>query len=45
MKAYEGLESYVSLFLRPRRFGKTLFTEILYYYYDIAQNNFFDKLF
>ena len=45
IKAYESLESYVSLFLRPRRFGKTLFTEILYYYYDIAQNNLFDKLF
>ena len=45
IKAYESLESYVSLFLRPRRFGKTLFTEILYYYYDIAQKGLFDKLF
>ena len=45
IKAYESLESYVSLFLRPRRFGKTLFTEILYYYYDIAQKDLFDKLF
>ncbi len=45
IKAYESLESYVSLFLRPRRFGKTLFTEILYYYYDISQKGLFDKLF
>ncbi|MDD7287777.1 MAG: AAA family ATPase, partial [Succinivibrio sp.] len=45
IKAYESLESYVSLFLRPRRFGKTLFTEILYYYYDISQKDLFDKLF
>ena len=45
IKKFEVLKKSVSLFLRPRRFGKTLFTEILYYYYDIAQNNLFDKLF
>ncbi len=32
---YEKL-SPVTVFLRPRRFGKTLFTEILRYYYDLA---------
>ncbi len=33
---YEESQSLVSLFLRPRRFGKTMFTEILKYYYDSA---------
>ncbi len=33
---YEESQSRVSLFLRPRRFGKTMFTEILKYYYDSA---------
>jgi hypothetical protein len=33
------------LFLRPRRFGKTLFTSMLGYYYDIAQKDNFDLLF
>ena len=45
IKKFELLKKSVSLFLRPRRFGKTLFTEILYYYYDIAQKGLFDKLF
>ena len=45
IKKFEVLKKSVSLFLRPRRFGKTLFTEILYYYYDIAQKGLFDKLF
>ena len=45
IKKFELLKKSVSLFLRPRRFGKTLFTEILYYYYDIAQKDLFDKLF
>ena len=33
------------LFLRPRRFGKSLFTSTLAYYYDIAQKDQFEKLF
>ncbi len=33
---YEESQSLVSLFLRPRRFGKTMFTEILKYYFDSA---------
>ena len=33
---YEKSQHAVSLFLRPRRFGKTMFTEILKYYYDAA---------
>ena len=45
IKKFELLKKSVSLFLRPRRFGKTLFTEILYYYYDISQKGLFDKLF
>ncbi len=45
IESYENLESYVSLFLRPRRFGKTLFTQILFYYYDVALKDLADKLF
>jgi hypothetical protein len=33
------------VFLRPRRFGKTLFTETLRWYYDIKAANRFDELF
>ena len=33
------------LYLRPRRFGKTLLTSMMYYYYDINSKNFFDTLF
>ena len=33
------------LFLRPRRFGKSLFTSMLGYYYDIAEIDNFDRLF
>ncbi|GIV44368.1 MAG: hypothetical protein KatS3mg035_1491 [Bacteroidia bacterium] len=41
----EGLEfNYVS-FLRPRRFGKSLWLSILEYYYDINQKHKFEKLF
>ena len=35
----------VPLFLRPRRFGKTLFTDILSEYYDIDTAEDFEKLF
>ena len=33
------------MFLRPRKFGKTLFTSTIEYYYDINSANKFDKLF
>ena len=33
------------LFLRPRRFGKSLFASMLGYYYDIAEKENFDLLF
>ena len=36
---------YYHLFLRPRRFGKSLFTSMLGYYYDIAEIDNFDNLF
>lgn len=39
-----GNDSYIH-FLRPRRFGKTLFTSMLQYYYDINAHDQFDNLF
>ena len=33
------------IYLRPRRFGKTLFTSMMYYYYDINSSDKFDRLF
>ena len=33
------------VFLRPRRFGKTLFTSMMYYYYDINSKDKFNTLF
>ncbi len=33
------------MFLRPRRFGKSLLLSILYYYYDARSSHRFDKLF
>ena len=47
-KYIEILESYGEkyiFFLRPRRFGKTLFLSTLEHYYDIQQKENFDKLF
>lgn len=40
----QGNDSYIH-FLRPRRFGKTLFTSMLQYYYDINAHDQFDNLF
>ena len=45
IQKYEALDSYVSLLLRPRRFGKTMFTEILRYYYDSVLSVEFDEYF
>ena len=39
----EGIENAV--FLRPRRFGKSLLCTTLHSYYDVAQANDFDELF
>ena len=33
------------VYLRPRRFGKTLFTSMMYYYYDVNSKDKFDTLF
>jgi hypothetical protein len=44
----EKIESFHSpyiIFLRPRRFGKSLFTSVLANYYDINQKDNFEKLF
>ena len=45
IKIYEDTGVMVSMFLRPRRFGKTMFTEILRCYYDKALAVKFDELF
>ena len=43
----ERLENVGStlVYLRPGRFGKTLFTSMMYYYYDIKSKSLFDTLF
>ncbi|MBQ3682408.1 MAG: AAA family ATPase [Succinimonas sp.] len=45
IEVYEQSKKKVSMFLRPRRFGKTMFTELLRYYYDIALKEDADRLF
>ncbi|MEM6316079.1 MAG: AAA family ATPase [Bacteroidota bacterium] len=40
----ESDESYI-FFLRPRRFGKSLFVSMLEYYYDVKQQGAFEELF
>ncbi len=42
----EKLENYInSIYVRPRRFGKSLFTSMISYYYDISKKANFEKLF
>ena len=41
----EELSDKRIMFLRPRKFGKTLFTSVLENYYDILKKDKFDKLF
>ena len=41
----ENLPERYIMFLRPRKFGKTLFTSTLEYYYDINAEDKFEKLF
>ena len=47
-KYIEELEKYPNkriMFLRPRKFGKTLFTSTLEYYYDVKTSDKFEELF
>jgi len=41
----ENLHSYYIFFLRPRRFGKSLFVSLLQHYYDINEKDNFEALF
>ena len=42
----EKLENYKkAVYVRPRRFGKSLFTSMISYYYDIKEKENFEKLF
>ena len=41
----EDLHSPYVFFLRPRRFGKSLFTSVLENYYDVKEKDNFDTLF
>ena len=41
----ENLAEKRIMFLRPRKFGKTLFTSTLEYYYDIKAKDKFEKLY
>ena len=41
----ENLSNRYIMFLRPRKFGKTLFTSVLENYYDIQKKDKFEKLF
>ena len=42
----EKLENYpMTMYVRPRRFGKSLFTSMISYYYDINEKENFEKLF
>ena len=41
----ENLDTYHLFFLRPRRFGKSLWLSILEHYYDVNKKNQFEELF
>ena len=41
----ENFSNPIVMFLRPRKFGKTLFTSVLENYYDIQKKDKFDLLF
>jgi hypothetical protein len=41
----ENWNSKYPIFLRPRRFGKSLFVSMLHYYYDLTHKSKFQELF
>ena len=42
----EKLENYpMAIYVRPRRFGKSLFTSMISYYYDLSEKDNFEKLY
>jgi len=45
LEKLENLSNKNIVYLKPRRFGKTLFTSMMYYYYDINSINLYDDLF
>ena len=45
IKKLEDLPNPTIMFLRPRKFGKTLFTSVLENYYDLLKSDKFEKLF
>ena len=45
IEVLEHLDTKYPVFLRPRRFGKTLFSSLLFYYYDRNSADDFDTLF
>ncbi|MBE2280490.1 MAG: AAA family ATPase [Ignavibacteriaceae bacterium] len=45
LELLEGLNEKYLFFLRPRKFGKSLFISLLEYYYGIEHKDKFDKLF
>lgn len=45
LERLENFHSPYVMFLRPRRFGKSLFTSVLANYYDIKEENNFKKLY
>ncbi len=38
-------EARTLMYLRPGRFGKSLLTSMMYYYYDVNSKDLFDSLF
>ena len=44
LKKLENTDDVI-VYLKPRRFGKTLFTSMMSYYYDINSENEYDTLF
>ena len=45
IEALENISAPYIMFLRPRKFGKTLFTSVLENYYDVKKVDKFEKLF
>ena len=45
IETYENSKRAVSMFLRPQRFGKTVFIQMLKYYYDVALKDESDRVF